>query len=267
MEPAIHKGSAIVVDPIPVDDVAVGDVIVFAAPRPTRMTVPPGRRDRADRERTAVFITKGDANDAPDPWRLLPDGDHLHRVRFDVPRPRQDPPRPLLPVHPHRARRRGRRPGPVASASPTSGGAQPQRPLRAADRRPSTVARRARPAHRPAPPPPPRPARAPTRPPRARPRRSTRRSTPPSRRRLETARRAPARRRPPDRRPAPASPGRPRAPAARPDRTATVSVLAVAARRGGDASSPPVSPTPRSTPPPRPPARPWRRSRSPPRPR
>ena len=39
MEPAIAKGSAIVVDPVPVSDVVEGDVIVFAAPTTGTMTV------------------------------------------------------------------------------------------------------------------------------------------------------------------------------------------------------------------------------------
>ena len=84
MEPAITRGSAIVVDPIAVGDVAVDDVIVFAAPETGRMTV---HRvvgiEEQDGQR--VFITKGDANEAPDPWRLLPEQDHVHEVRYAVP--------------------------------------------------------------------------------------------------------------------------------------------------------------------------------------
>jgi len=84
MEPAIHQGSAIVVDPIPVSDIVVGDVIVFAAPETGRMTV---HRvvEVDDDDGLRTFTTKGDANQGPDPWRLLPDEDHLHRVRFAVP--------------------------------------------------------------------------------------------------------------------------------------------------------------------------------------
>ena len=84
MEPAIGKGSVTLVDPIPVDEVAVGDIIVFAAPETDRMTVHRVVEPQTENDRR-VFITKGDANEAPDPWRLLPDEDHLHRVRFDVP--------------------------------------------------------------------------------------------------------------------------------------------------------------------------------------
>lgn len=84
MEPAIHKGSAIVVDPVPADDVTIGDVIVFAAPTTGTMTVhrvaqiEPG-------ESGPIFTTKGDANAGPDPWRLSVDGTHLQRVRMAVP--------------------------------------------------------------------------------------------------------------------------------------------------------------------------------------
>ena len=84
MEPTIHKGSAIVVDPIAIDQIAVGDVIVFAAPTTGTMTVhrvikiEPG-------DAGPVFTTKGDANGGPDPWRLSVNGDHLQKVRLAVP--------------------------------------------------------------------------------------------------------------------------------------------------------------------------------------
>jgi signal peptidase len=88
MEPTIHKGSAIVVDPVAVDDVAVAvavdDIIVFAAPTTGTMTVhrvikiEPG-------DAGPVFTTKGDANGGPDPWRLSVNGDHVQKVRLAVP--------------------------------------------------------------------------------------------------------------------------------------------------------------------------------------
>ena len=85
MEPTIHKGSVIVVDPIAVDDVEVGDIIVFAAPETGRMTVHRVATVEADIDGRPVFTTKGDANNGPDPWRLTVDGDHLHQVRYSVP--------------------------------------------------------------------------------------------------------------------------------------------------------------------------------------
>ncbi len=85
MEPTIHRGSAIVVDPIGVDDVRVGDVIVFAAPETQRMTVHRVTAVERGDDGRPVFTTKGDANNGPDPWRLQIDDDHLHRVRLAVP--------------------------------------------------------------------------------------------------------------------------------------------------------------------------------------
>ena len=84
MEPAIHKGSAIIVDPVPVEEVAVGDVIVFAAPTTGTMTVHRVAQIEQS-ENGPVFTTKGDANGGADPWRLSVDGTHLHRVRLAVP--------------------------------------------------------------------------------------------------------------------------------------------------------------------------------------
>jgi signal peptidase I len=85
MEPTIHKGSVIVVDPIAVDDVEVGDIIVFAAPETGRMTVHRVATVEYDGDGRPVFTTRGDANNGPDPWRLTVDGDHLHQVRYSVP--------------------------------------------------------------------------------------------------------------------------------------------------------------------------------------
>jgi signal peptidase I len=84
MEPAIPKGSAIVVSPGPVTDVAVGDVIVFAAPETGVMTV--HRVNAIEQgEDGPIFTTKGDANLGADPWRLVIEDDQVHRVRNVVP--------------------------------------------------------------------------------------------------------------------------------------------------------------------------------------
>jgi signal peptidase I len=84
MEPAIPKGSAIVVSPGPVADVAVGDVIVFAAPETDVMTV--HRVNAIEQgEEGPIFTTKGDANLGADPWRLVIEDDEVHRVRNVVP--------------------------------------------------------------------------------------------------------------------------------------------------------------------------------------
>jgi signal peptidase I len=84
MEPAIARGSAILVDPVLVGDVAVGDVIVFAAPTTDTMTV--HRVVEIEQgDLGPLFITKGDANQGPDPWRLSVDGERVHRVRITVP--------------------------------------------------------------------------------------------------------------------------------------------------------------------------------------
>lgn len=85
MAPAIPVGAAIVAQPVPVADLTVGDVIVFRTPaedhrltvhRVVKIEVQDGQR---------VFMTQGDANEAPDPWRIRPHSDDVYRVSYVIP--------------------------------------------------------------------------------------------------------------------------------------------------------------------------------------
>jgi signal peptidase I len=82
------RGSVVFADVVPVSDLQVGDVITY--------TPPPGsgpdglvthRIVSIDRDRfgRALFRTKGDANETPDPWTFTLDEPTQARAVFDVP--------------------------------------------------------------------------------------------------------------------------------------------------------------------------------------
>lgn len=81
MTGSFDAGSAVVTTTVAPSDVRVGDVIVFR---------PPGSSSEyAHRVLTlddGVLTTKGDANPAPDAWRLRLEGDAVPRVVTAVPR-------------------------------------------------------------------------------------------------------------------------------------------------------------------------------------
>jgi len=82
MAPAIKMGSIVVVKPA--DDYKIGDVITFGPY--TRTKAPTSHRiyDIKVTEGQAVYITKGDANNAPDA-REISKRDVLGKVLFSVP--------------------------------------------------------------------------------------------------------------------------------------------------------------------------------------
>jgi signal peptidase I len=84
MEPTIPQGSAILVEHQNVEDVAVGDVLVFAAPETGTMTV---HRvvDIGEIDGARTFTTKGDNNPGPDPWNLKLEGQKVHKVTTVLP--------------------------------------------------------------------------------------------------------------------------------------------------------------------------------------
>lgn len=84
MSPAIERGDIVVASPTSVDDVAVGDVIQFAAPDSGEITVHRVESTEAHGD-SVVFGTKGDANDRPDPWQLKIDDADVHEVRAVLP--------------------------------------------------------------------------------------------------------------------------------------------------------------------------------------
>lgn len=84
MEPAISAGDLVVVQRIAPLDARIGDVVGFADPardgRTTTHRVAGVRRDGDELE----FVTKGDANNATETWRVATDGE-LGRVGYRIP--------------------------------------------------------------------------------------------------------------------------------------------------------------------------------------
>lgn len=70
MSPTIPVGSLVIATRAPADELGPGDVIVFRRPdRPGMMVV--HRIDSVEQTPTGrAFVTKGDANGAPDSWRV-----------------------------------------------------------------------------------------------------------------------------------------------------------------------------------------------------
>jgi signal peptidase I len=88
MTGAYDRGSVVFDDVVPVSDLSVGDAITY--------TPPPGSGPKglithrivwigSDQFGRRVLRTKGDANEAVDPWTFSLDGDTQARVAFDVP--------------------------------------------------------------------------------------------------------------------------------------------------------------------------------------
>ncbi len=86
MAPAIEPGDVIVSTPLDVQDVEVGMIITYHIPIDDHRVV---THRVIDVERTAdgsVSVrTKGDANDAPDPWTAVLSGDTAYQVQAVVP--------------------------------------------------------------------------------------------------------------------------------------------------------------------------------------
>jgi signal peptidase I len=70
MEPAIHTGSVVISRPVAAGEIATGDIIVFRALRGEAVTA--HRVVAVTREPAPSFVTKGDANDGPDPNPVAP---------------------------------------------------------------------------------------------------------------------------------------------------------------------------------------------------
>jgi signal peptidase I len=94
MEPAIHTGSLVVVQPVQPRQVAVGDVITYRRPEDPDTTIThrvvevrapgaPGGASPAGGQ-APVFRTKGDANAVVDPWEVQLQG-IAWRVTLNVP--------------------------------------------------------------------------------------------------------------------------------------------------------------------------------------
>jgi signal peptidase len=85
MEPTLHRGSLVFDKVTPVEDLVVGDVFTFGPPgasRPLSHRITSVTHD--DRNRL-VFTSKGDANEAADPWTFTLDDRVQAKVVFTVP--------------------------------------------------------------------------------------------------------------------------------------------------------------------------------------
>ena len=98
MGAAVPTGSLVVEQRVPVRDVRVGTVILFHVPvaaRASASSAPASTPARplivhrvegvTGRGRARSFVTKGDANPAPDPWLVHPAGDDVWTARHVVP--------------------------------------------------------------------------------------------------------------------------------------------------------------------------------------
>ena len=85
MEPTLHRGSLVFDRVTPVEELVVGDVITYVPPG---MSSPLSHRimsiTRGD-DGELVFTTRGDANDAVDPWQFNLDDPGQAKVSFGVP--------------------------------------------------------------------------------------------------------------------------------------------------------------------------------------
>jgi signal peptidase len=85
MSGTYDRGSLVLAEVVPVDDLRVGDVITYTPPAGDHLVthrIASIGRDDADRR---VFRTKGDANPIADPWTFRLDRPTQARVRIGVP--------------------------------------------------------------------------------------------------------------------------------------------------------------------------------------
>ena len=84
MEPAIGAGDIVVVERIAPPQARAGDVVTFIDPRTFGRLITHRVRSSRRRGRQVDFVTKGDANNAVERWRIPADG-VISRVRYRVP--------------------------------------------------------------------------------------------------------------------------------------------------------------------------------------
>jgi signal peptidase I len=86
MRPTFDAGAVVVAVHVPATSVRAGDVIVYQAPIEDRRVVAHRVVRVVERGAHPVVQTKGDANDAPDPWVARLQEASVWKVRWDVPR-------------------------------------------------------------------------------------------------------------------------------------------------------------------------------------
>jgi signal peptidase I len=84
MEPAIDTGDVVVGRPIAAEQARSGDVITFREPGTHRLVTHRLRRMHVV-DGVARMVTKGDANNAPERWRI-PDRGRVSRVLYRLPK-------------------------------------------------------------------------------------------------------------------------------------------------------------------------------------
>jgi signal peptidase len=85
MEPTLHRGSLVFDKVTPVEDLAVGDVITYVPPGASRPLSHRITSVTHDVNGGLVFTSKGDANEAGDPWKFTLDDQVQATVVFTVP--------------------------------------------------------------------------------------------------------------------------------------------------------------------------------------
>ena len=86
MRPGFAVGGVVISERIPVDQLALRDVMVFASPdNPATLIVHRIVAMSKDKSGQLVIKTQGDANDARDPWTLTIRGKYAYLVRWSVP--------------------------------------------------------------------------------------------------------------------------------------------------------------------------------------
>ena len=84
MEPAIGTGDIVVVERISPPQARIGDVVTFSDPHSSGRLITHRVRSSRRRGRRVDFVTKGDANNTVERWRIPADG-VISRVRYRVP--------------------------------------------------------------------------------------------------------------------------------------------------------------------------------------
>lgn len=84
MEPAIGTGDIVVVERISPPDARAGDVVTFSDPHSSARLITHRVRSSRRHGRRIDFVTKGDANNTVERWRIPADG-VISRVRYRVP--------------------------------------------------------------------------------------------------------------------------------------------------------------------------------------
>jgi len=85
MRPTLNPGDVVMLRSEPAADLALGQIVAFHPPGEPKLTVIHRVRAIRDTRSGIVFRTKGDANNAADPWRAKIVGDTVWRKDLKVP--------------------------------------------------------------------------------------------------------------------------------------------------------------------------------------